>query len=276
MINPILERELKTRMRSWKAPIAILVFLVSIGMIAKLGYNATLGNGYTGINPQVMAGYFDTMVIFKLIVVMFVVPILTATSISSEREKQTLDLMLCADVSPWTIIFGKISAALAFVLLLIVLATPFFGIIFILGGVDIFDILKIELYYMFTAFALSTIGIYFSSRFKRNVTAIIMTYVFLAFLYFTPFFIFVASLFQNSFLSGGADSYTTIALLFGANPGFGLLSLLTSGIGDMYAVSVSGSGSILSNVPTWVISCVYFAIISCVMLLLTRKNLKST
>ena len=36
MINPILDRELKTRMRTWKTPILLTVYLLAIGMILAL------------------------------------------------------------------------------------------------------------------------------------------------------------------------------------------------------------------------------------------------
>ncbi len=278
MLNPILERELKSKMRSWKAPIAIMLYLFFIGLVAYLGISMmSFSRWEAGFDPKVSARIFDFISIFQLGLIMFIVPMVTATSISGERERQTLDLMLCTDVPIMSIILGKIFAGLSTVLLLIIMATPFLSISFALGGVSFLDVLIIIVYYITTAFYISTIAIFSSTQFKKNITAILMTYVIMGILYFTPFVIMISgsinsmpgNLFYDLMQN---ESLPFTAILFGSNPGYGVLSLITSN--EMVGHLTSNSMPYLNDIPTWVISIVWFMIISAIMLALAKRNLK--
>ena len=282
MLNPILERELKTRMRTWKTPILLTVYLLLIGMILTLillSSNVTYGYRSQGFDPSIISTVYDVLVIFQMILLMLIIPVFTATAISGERERQTLDLMLCTDISPWKILFGKISAALTFILLIIFASIPFISIIMLFGGVSIFDILKVVLYYMAGAFMLSTVGIFATAHFKRNITAIMMSYVILGFIYFIPvvLMIIISIVTQVANMQGLNDFfekyvYEIVAILFGANPGFGLLSLLNNDPFEIAYLMINRQ-TFLSQLPTWVISLVYFAIISSIALLLSKRKL---
>lgn len=281
MLNPILERELKTRMRTWKTPILLTVYLGLIGLILTLVLLASGSiynyDGY-GFDPSIIATVYDVLVIFQMVLLMLIIPVFTATAISGERERQTLDLMLCTDISPWKILFGKISAALTFILLIIFASIPFISIIMLFGGVTMWDIFKTIMYYMTAAFMLSTVGIFATTHFKRNITAIMMSYVILGVIYFVPAIIMiilaiVSQINGMQWLNAFFDSYIydIISILFGANPGFGLLSLLNNDFMDIsYMMS---SQSLLARVPSWIISLIYFAIISSMFLLLSKRKL---
>ncbi len=272
MLNPILERELKSKMRSWKTVIAILVYLFFIGLIAYLGMISFGNRGHFGFNPRAATNVFDFIVIFQLAIIMFIVPLIVGGSISGERERQTLDLMLCTDVHPMTIIYGKILAGLSTVLLLVVMATPFLSITFILGGIGFWDVIKIILYYIATAFYISTIAVYSSTKYKKNVTAIIMSYVIMAVLYFVPVVI-SASIGINGYSNFlDRNAYFVASILFGNNPGFGILSLVTNDLMHLANFSCDIMPWLL-NIPTWVISLLWFALISFIALKLARKNL---
>jgi ABC-type transport system involved in multi-copper enzyme maturation permease subunit len=282
MLNPILERELKTRMRTWKTPILLTVYLFLIGMILTLillSSNVTYGYRAQGFDPSIISTVYDVLVIFQMILLMLIIPVFTATAISGERERQTLDLMLCTDISPWKILFGKISAALTFILLIIFASIPFISIIMLFGGVSIFDILKVVLYYMVAAFMLSTVGIFATTHFKRNITAIMMSYIILGLIYFIPIvlMIILSIVTQVANMHGLKDFFETyiyeiVAILFGANPGFGLLSLLNNDPFELAYMMINRQ-TFLSHLPTWVISLVYFAIISSIALLLSKRKL---
>ncbi len=279
MLNPILEREIKSKMRSWKAPIAILVYLFFIGLITYFGMSIlSIGRMSGGFNPRAASEVFDFITIFQLGLIMFIVPMIAATSISGERERQTLDLMLCTNISPMSIIFGKIFSALSTVLLLIVMATPFLSISFVLGGISFLDVLTIIVYYIASAFYISTIAVFSSTQFKKNITAIIMSYVIMGVLYCTPFVIVFSALTDygsNNIIVRlmETESLPFTAALFGSNPVYGLLSLLTNGK-FMLGSLESQSMPFLTSIPTWIFSIIWFVIISAIMLLLARRNLK--
>ncbi len=280
MINPILERELKSKTRTWKMPLTISLYLIFIGLFSYAVYITNMPR-FDGFDPTSIVNAYSVLVVVQLAMIMFVTPMLTATAISGERDRQTLDLMLCTDISPWKILFGKIFATLSTIMLLIVLSLPFLSIIFTLGGINFLDILKIFLYYMVSAFTMSTVAIYASAKFKKNITAIIMSYVILFIIYVVPFILFVIigataynldPVFIDTVLEPNA--YLIIVLLFGWNPGFGVLSLLNISPNSIIGFP-SGSAAVpwLLDVPAWVISLVFMSIISIVSLLRAKAKL---
>lgn len=276
MLNPILEREIKSKMRSWKMPIAVMVYLFFIGLISYTGMMAT-SIGYSNrFDPHAATGIFDFISIFQLALIMFIVPLVTASSISGERERQTLDLMLCSDYPIMGIIYGKILSGLSTILFLVIMATPFLSVSFALGGIGLFDVLKIVLYYVATALYISTIAIYASARFKKSITAIIMSYVIMGILYITPF-IFMFGFSFNYHQSSAflelieMEPYLSTAILFGANPGYGMISLTS--IESFLGLTKSSNFPFLELIPTWAISLIWFALISFLMLKLTKKRL---
>ena len=71
--------------------------------------------------------------------------------ISLEREKQTLDLLISTPMRPGAIVIGKLAAALAFVVLMIVAAIPITAIVLMYGGASVEDIVRQQLVLLATA-----------------------------------------------------------------------------------------------------------------------------
>lgn len=259
-------------------PIAMIVYMFFMGLITYLGTSIlSIGRMNSGFDPQAASNMFDFLSVFQLALIMFIVPLVTSTSISGERERQTLDLMLCTDFPIMSILYGKIFSGLSTILLLVVMATPFMSVSFIFGGIGVFDILKIILYYAVSALYISSISIYSSTKFKKNITAIIMSYVIMGILYVTPFILFLGlslndidSTFINLI---ERESFIVTSIFFGANPGYGILSLLSfSEISDQIKSQVF---PFLNQVPTWIVSIIWFALITFIMLTLAKRNLKA-
>lgn len=284
MINPILERELKIRMRSWKTSILLSVFLILIAGVLTLFFLANSANsafGAYGFDPSIISTIYDFLAMTLMILLMIIIPVFTATAISGERERQTLDLMLCSDFSPWKIVFGKMSAALIFVLLMIITAMPFMGITLLFGGISILDILKLVFYFMAASVMLASAGMFATSHFKKNITAIIMSYVTLGIMMLLPVFIMIGLSLVDSYSrmsSTGAmsffekHSYEIIVFLFGPNPIFGVASLMNNDIFNL-SYMVSNSSSFLINIDSWIISVLYFIVISSVFIVLSKRKL---
>ncbi|PKM93569.1 MAG: hypothetical protein CVU84_15445 [Firmicutes bacterium HGW-Firmicutes-1] len=282
MINPILERELKTRMRTWKTPIMLMIYLIIIGIVVALFFviNEQRNRyGYGGggtFDPTIAIRIYNLIVIGQFIILMLVLPAFTATAISGERERQTLDLMLCTDLSPWKIISGKITAALSFVFLLIIASSPFMSIVFLFGGITMWEIVKVILFYMITSVLVSCIGLYCSTRFKRVVTSIIITYLIMGVLFVGTLiaygvFMMVMSSRQNvDFIT--KYSYEILLAFLGPNPGFGLASFY---LGDYLSVSywLNISTGTFKAVQPWMISVAFDVVVSAILVVLTKLRL---
>lgn len=280
MINPILERELKARMRTWKTPILLLIYLFFIGLFVAFFFIINEESNRYGLggtfNPNTAINIFNLILISQFVLLMLVLPIFTATSISGERERQTLDLLLCTDLSPWKIIFGKITSALSFVFLLIIAAMPFMSIVFLFGGITILDIIKVVLFYMITAILVSSIGLYCSARFKRVVTSIIASYFIMSLLFvgtLIAYGLFIVILnARGSYQFINTYNYEILLAFLGINPGLGIFSFY---YGDGLGISrlFNTSSTILRNIEPWMISVSFDIIASAILILLTKKRL---
>lgn len=289
MINPILERELKTRMRTWKTAMLLFGYLAILGLVVAFAFFAESNSyryGAYGFDPTIVTGIYSAISMFQLGLLLFILPIFTATSISGERERQTLDLLLCTDISPWKIIFGKMSAALSFVFLLVFAALPFTGVILLFGGVTILDLIKIMLFYMATAVMVSSIGMFCTTHFKKNISSIVMSYVILGAIFFIPLVIIaVAAItfsgqFSNDVFIKFMETYAyeIMTVLFASNPFFGLTSLVTSSDfmgGIMYGFNSSAGSSttFMRFIDPWMACLIFYSIFSAFMLFLTKLKL---
>ncbi|MBC7960590.1 MAG: ABC transporter permease subunit, partial [Vallitaleaceae bacterium] len=274
MINPILERELKTRMRTWRTPIILMIYLLVLGLVVTLFFVVTRQQsmymyGGGGFDPSLAVKIYNLIVIGQFVVLMMILPAFSATAISGERERQTLELMLCTDLSPWKIIFGKIMASLSFVFLMIFAAMPFMGIVFIFGGVTVLEIIKVVLFYMLTSFLVCSIGLYCSTRFKRVVTSIIMTYFIMGLLFVGTLIAYsiVMIIFSSgpNFEFATKYAYEIMLIILGPNPGFGLLSFY---YGDYlsFASIFNISTTVIGNVKPWMVSVAFDVIVSAILI----------
>jgi len=179
-INPVIEKELKTTMRGWRAPLLIslyLGFLLLVTYLFFLANDQMYMNGMQSFNPRVAINAFSTLAFFQLLLLLFIIPILTGGAISSERERQTLDLLLCTSFSTYKVIIGKIFVSIANVLLLIIASFPIMGIVFLFGGIKISSILLLFVFYLITALMIGSLGVFYSTVFKKTIVSIVMTYL---------------------------------------------------------------------------------------------------
>ena len=243
-INPVLLRGLRTRMRGIRALILISVYLVVFTAIFILVYFASRGNlGYYGVSPRPafiasdMMGTLYTMltvILFGMVALM--VPAMNAGAISSEREKQTLDLLLCTPMSARKIITGKLLSNLTFVIFLVILSAPLFAIVYLFGGLSIPGILRLFLFIMVSAYGCASVAIFFSSLVKRSSMATILSYISL--ILFVILTLVVGLIQINNYYNNfdymnnpnGPESY--MPLILRINPVVGLLQLSNMEVGS--------------------------------------------
>ena len=189
-VHTIMVKELRSRMRGRRAFIVLTAYLGILALItygvyvvvspdARQAAGGGFGVGFGQANASALIGQaiFSLLSIFQLILVCFIAPAFTAGQISLEREKQTLDLLISTPMRPGAIVIGKLAAALAFVVLMIVAAVPITAIVLMYGGASIDDILRQQLVLLATALALGTIGLFFSALLKRTQAATVLTYI---------------------------------------------------------------------------------------------------
>ncbi len=154
---------------------------------------------------------FAVLTILQMALVLFITPSLTAGAISSEREKQTLNILLTTTQSSTQIVIGKLFSSVAFLVLMLIAGLPLYSLVFLFGGVSPSQLVAIFLFYLVTVIAIGSIGVMFSTITKKTIVAMIATYGSIIFLGgITAFFFFLTMAFhQMGNAIGTSVSYMT-------------------------------------------------------------------
>ncbi|WP_174612887.1 ABC transporter permease [Virgibacillus ihumii] len=189
-INPVLNKEVKLRFRSFKNFLGIFLFLLVCGAVClAFIYVETqfTRNSFTASDSK---NLFMLLSMGQLGLIVFITPGLTAGSISGEREKQTLNIMLTTQQSSTSIILSKLFSSLLFLTLMLVASLPFYSIVFLYGGVSPQMVLVVFGYQLLTMLTIGSIGIMFSTLLKKTIVSTITTYGFMLFLVVGTFILF--------------------------------------------------------------------------------------
>ncbi|WP_183108828.1 ABC transporter permease [Thermohalobacter berrensis] len=235
----MLKKEIKTRMRTWKTPamISIYVLLLSVLVVFVFLEAYNLLSPYSmGIRPSDIKGLYYVLTVFQMILIVFIVPATTSSSISGERERRTFDLLICSRLSSFSIVFGKLTASLAQILLLLIVSLPILSILYLFGGVSPGNILILFSFYIINAFYFGSIGLFTSAYFRKTTTSTIVSYLITLFLTAGTFVLFVFSmeLLRNT---GNNDITFFQRFLLYLNPLSGLSSILTEQVGEIFIPS---------------------------------------
>lgn len=177
--NPVYKMEKMTSSRSMS--LSLIVFCVNLVLtvaafviFSSIMYEAEI----TGEVPyQSFVDLYQLIACFEFIMVSFIVPVLTSGAIAGERERQTFELLLSTRMSCPDIIIGKLLASLRTVLIVILSAFPVLSLVFVYGGVSLTDMVVLFLYYVLSAFFSGSLGLIFSTVFRRTSFATVASYV---------------------------------------------------------------------------------------------------
>ncbi|MCJ7433033.1 MAG: ABC transporter permease, partial [Anaerolineales bacterium] len=174
MDNPVITKELKGRMRGRQGFIMLTVYLMLISFFIGLVYlflamEGNISSGDPSYLQTIGKVVFSTVILLELLMVSFIGPALTSGAISSERERQTFDLLRTSLLSARALVFGKLSSAVVYLLLLIFTAIPVQSLAFFLGGVGMAEMVISTLMLVVSAVFFCALGLFFSSFVKRTL-----------------------------------------------------------------------------------------------------------
>lgn len=178
--NPLVVKDGLSRMRSWWAPVVIFIYLGMLVLFASLDFLVSLstsnysGQGYANAWESI----FSVLTTVQFVLVCLFAPGVAAGAISGERERQTLDVLLVSGVSSVRIIWGKLVASVAFLLLLVLASLPLFATIFLYGGIDLGQFTIVQLLTVTTALTIGTFSLFLSTLFRRTLIATVSSYAF--------------------------------------------------------------------------------------------------
>lgn len=247
-INPVLDKEFRLRMRTPRSFIALLAYVLILGLLAIGFIYVTMGlqTQQSGMrfDPSVSRILFYVLSIAQLVLIAFMTPALTAGVISGEREKQTLNILLTTQQSSSAIVLSKLASSLAFMVLIVLSTLPVYSIVFLYGGISPSQLMLVFLFYLFTMLLLGAIGIMCSTLFKRTIMAVIMTYgiTLVIFVVTGVAYLLLLAIVQQSYYSGTVPpKYSWVGFILGLNPVGALVSIFEPNISKQAFLVNSGN-----------------------------------
>lgn len=178
VVNPVLNKEFKLRFRNFKSYLGVLFYLLALGLIiVGFIFIESLSNNMQGyFKPDQSRTMFMILSVLQLALILFITPGLTAGVISSERERQTLNIMLTTSQSSASIVLSKLISSISFLLLLIAASLPLYSFVFLFGGVSPGQLLTTMGFYLFTILAFGSLGVLFSTLIRKTIVSMVTTY----------------------------------------------------------------------------------------------------
>lgn len=232
MMNPVLRRETRTTLRNWKLFVAIAVYVGITILVAGLYmWNAVFFSYRGGFNPSDVMYLYILLAALQLGLVLITTPALTAGSISGERERQTLDLMLVTKMSPFSIIAGKLMSCLSLVFLMILASVPVFAIVFYFGGVSLFSLLGMTLFMLSVSCMIGAVSIFVSTLLKKTAMSMVLVYLFVGFLCVGTLILYmIFQLVHWNMYQEAAPAWVGFVTLL-SNPGAGFVGVIDAQLG---------------------------------------------
>lgn len=178
-MNPVYRKELKLSVRSPKIVLMILGYNAVLLIITLLAFYTTYGSRqkYSFTSFQSVLTLYVMLATIEFILLVLVIPAFTASAISGEREKQTLDILLTTRLKPLQIVLGKLASSISIMMLLVISSFPTLSVVFVIGGVQLKDLPALLLVYFVSAFLIGSIGIFFSVLFRNTAPSTVFTYL---------------------------------------------------------------------------------------------------
>lgn len=289
-VNPVMLKELRGRMRGFRAFAVLTIYLGLMGAIALLLYlvygSFARGTGSAAAG-EIGRVLFFGIVGIELLLILFIAPAFTAGAITGERERQTYDLLQTTLLAKPTFIIGKLEAALGYIVLLLLSGIPLQSLAFLFGGISESEIALSVLILLVTAILLGTVGIYFSAALPRTLVASARAYgVVIGATFVAPILISVIVNIINDLIftrQGVLPSPVMEALLryidlllTSINPiAAGINSqalLIDQNVVAFYSYTLRSDGSTIPMVSPWVLFTIIYLSASAVLIALTIRK----
>jgi ABC-type transport system involved in multi-copper enzyme maturation permease subunit len=194
--NPVTLKELRIGLRERRVFILQVVYLCVLLLISL----TCLPGMFESPNSEQLADkgkeFFFILFGLQLMLLLITAPALTCGSLSSERERHTLDMVLASRISSGQLVLGKLGFAAYTLILLLSSALPLASICFFLGGVTLWEALGCYFELFLFGMLGASVGLFSSAREARSNYATVQSYL-LVFLCSFLVFPYMAMRFDN-------------------------------------------------------------------------------
>ena len=178
-VNPVYDKEMRSEIFSQGT--LMLRVVIQVSMLLAIPLMAFC----LYVWPQYAPWYVAYVVIFN----MLVGPVFSAGSVTSERERQTLDLLLTTAITPWQILSGKLRAGLrvSSVLTLFLLWPLLLACVMVSSYWDNLEsVAAYALIVLLTCLNTALLALFCSVVFRKTSTSLMTTYLLIILLFCAP------------------------------------------------------------------------------------------
>ena len=266
--NPILIKEMRTRMRGTRAFLVLTGYVVTLSLIVSLIYIVLHKNAPTTVVNQAGSVLTPVLIYVQMGLICLIAPTFAASAISSEREQQTFDLLIVSLAQPSTILFGKLGAALSYLFLTLFGSLPLIALTYSLGGVALHDIAIAYLIMVVSGVTFCSISFLWSTLIRRGVLAQLTSLISVIFLVaaLPALALFFSALATNFNHNPSPAFMNAVFLLLRTNP-FAAIASQIPGIPIPANIW-------LHSVPVWVTQVIFYLLLTALSLLLSLRRLQ--
>lgn len=180
-LNPIVKKDLQVAARSMRLSWGLFAYEAVLTLAFLLGLLIIQEEtSYFYYSTNNIYGYlvylFPIVAVVQVCIVALIVPIITASSIAGEKERQTFDIMMTTCMSPFSIVMGKVISAVIRILFYVVASTPIMALSFVVGGLSWLTLLYYVLAIILLSVFAGSVGILCSAFCRKTLAAVIMSF----------------------------------------------------------------------------------------------------
>ncbi|WP_110513513.1 ABC transporter permease [Herpetosiphon llansteffanensis] len=173
-MKAILQKEFRSYLRGNRAFTMLSIYLFILSGLCVLIYAGYNDSGFADRSDIGLSLYVSSAVV-ALFQLTFFAPSLNASSLGSERDRQTIDVLMVTPVRRYQIVLGKLIAPCLFLFLLSLATLPIGAMALLIGGIEIRDLLIALTIQVVTVLGYGTVGIWGASWAKTSRGAMLAT-----------------------------------------------------------------------------------------------------
>lgn len=186
-VRALVAKELRGRSRGGRSVAMLTGYLLALAA-GVAGFLALAERSAIGASPWLGLRLFSTLAFAAVLLLAFIPVSVTASAISGERERRTLDLMLVTRASAVGIAAGKLVGSVLYMLFLLIASLPALSLVYLFGGVPARHIVLVLTVAAATALAHASLGLVLSVLLRRTIVATVIAYIIvLGLLFGVPF-----------------------------------------------------------------------------------------
>lgn len=259
VFGPILQRELVTLPRRVRHYVLRFVYLAGLWVLAVTAWQASRGWGRS-VSPKELADFgaflFQLLAWLQLSLVLFFAALTAAAAVAMEKDRRTLVLLLCTDLSDAEIVLGKLVGSLAEIGLLLMSALPMQAMLLLLGGVSLTQMVLVFVVVATSGLAAGALGNLIAFWREKTFQTLALTVLCLVLYFLAIEAIGLLSYLPQVGAKGAAAVATVQAWL---HPYRALATILTPSLGSTWAatpvlqfsLAMLGWVTLLSGIAVW-------------------------